>query len=237
MIVEAVENPDSFPLGEGHLGGVDLPEIVGGSLEAFRRLAAVRLAEGDEAVSPKRLVDRGSRGRVDACSGKLRADPPRTPARMTVSQLADLRLQDDGDLRRRGAGPARPRCEADRTLLEESPPVAVVARPRDPTPPAHLRDRVARPLGLRQQIQLELFHRHHLESHTRLPHSPVTVGGKAESAIGGVSDLPERLRCARNELPQIYPVTTGEPIGRAPVMRQSTIEPVDSGRRLWTSMD
>jgi hypothetical protein len=210
VVVDQVDHPDALAAGERHLGGVDLPEIVGErALEPFLRRPAPRRLRRDQVIALQRLVDRRYRRRLDAAPSELGADPACTPTRMLPAQRADRLLEPGIDPPRRAQRPPRPRPQPVQPFGEKPPPVAVKARPRDPVPATDRRDRLTRPLRLEQHPQLELLHRHHPESHARLPHShPNNKKGRliARSAVSQI--CPERLRCVRNDLSQIYPVTT-----------------------------
>jgi len=53
-------------------------------------------------------------------------------------------------------------------------------------PAADRHDRISGPLGLEQHRQLELLHRHHAESHARLPHSHRDNGIRSQQPLFAV---------------------------------------------------
>ena len=109
----------------------------------------------------------------------------------------DLNLELCVDLPRRAARPTRARLQTVDALVQVTPPVAVVARPRDPASPAHLCHGRAGPLRLQQ-------HRHHFEGRAHLP--PTRLEGKAEDTIGWVSHKSrERLRCLAERMSRMCP--------------------------------
>ena len=106
VVVQAVDDPGLFAALQRHLRGVDLPEVVGAlALEALARLALPWWLRRDQVVAPERAVDGRNGGRCDPGASQLGMDAPRSPARVTPAQRANLDLEGGLDLSRRSARP------------------------------------------------------------------------------------------------------------------------------------
>src|SRR5579859_2161556 len=210
VVVDDVEHPGRLAVGEPGLGRVNLPQVVGAiALKAFPGLARSGRLGCDQVVALQRLMDRRHRRWGDAGTGKLGTDAAGAPTGMVPSQVHDLQLARRLDPARRAARPARARRQTVRSFLQEPLPVAVEARPRDPSPPTHLRHRFARLRGLQQQLQLQLLHRHHLQRHAGLPYRSLhgrKAGSRSTTAVSQIS--PDCLTRLRNDPSQINPVKT-----------------------------
>src|SRR5664279_1858747 len=139
VVVDDIDDPDRVALGEQDLGGIDLPEVVRElALEPLVRLAPPRRLRSHQVVALERPMDRRHRRRLPPRTRKLGMDATRAPAWMPLTHRHDLHLEQGVDLPRRAARPPRTRLQTIDALIEIAPPIAVIARSRDPVPTTDL---------------------------------------------------------------------------------------------------